>query len=86
MTASITGSSVQGDYYKDFTSSFTLEKLEEPFKANVRAIKNRIRGLKRGGLSSPVFGVGVPQSEQKPSFARVLYQDDAMESYGSRVS
>lgn len=28
LTSSITSSGVQGDYYKDFTSSFTLEKLE----------------------------------------------------------
>ena len=59
MTASITGSNIQGDYYKDFTSSFTLEKLEEPYKANVRAIKNRIRGLKRGALTALVFSVGL---------------------------
>jgi len=73
MTSSITGSNVQGDYYKDFTSSFTLEKLEEPHKSNVRAIKNRVRALKRNALSSPVFSVETNFTEPKPSFARVLY-------------
>lgn len=81
MTSSITNSNVQSDYYKDFTSSFMLEKLEEPHKANIRAIKNRVRGMKRGGITQPIFAIGVTNiHEQRPSYARALYQEEVRES------
>jgi hypothetical protein len=64
MTSSITNSNVQGDYYKDFTSSFMLEKLEEPHKGNVRAIKNRVRAMKRGGITQPLFTIGASNIQE----------------------
>lgn len=65
MTVSITASTDPrdlGDYYKDFTNSFMLEKMDEPFKTNIRAIKNRMRGVKRLAVTPNTFIVSQPPS------------------------
>jgi hypothetical protein len=42
----------RGDYYEDFTKTFLLEAIEEPFRSNIRSIKNGIRGLRKPVASS----------------------------------
>lgn len=73
ITNSITSSKDGGDYYKDFTNSFMLEKLEEPYRSNVRAIKNRIRGLRRKSITPSTFVVNMPPLDKNP-VARALYE------------
>jgi hypothetical protein len=44
-----------GDYYKDFTNSFLLPMIREPFQANIRGLKNRIRGNRRQNILPSPF-------------------------------
>lgn len=77
MTISITASTVNkelGDYYKDFTNSFMLEKMDEPFKTNIRAIKNRMKGLKRGGVTPNTFTVNQPIERTSISLNQAINQ------------
>jgi len=42
----------KGDYYDDFTKTFLLEIIEEPFRSNIRRVKDNIRGMRK-----PVAGL-----------------------------
>lgn len=42
----------KGDYYDDFTKTFLLEVIEEPFRSNIRRVKDNIRGMRK-----PVAGL-----------------------------
>lgn len=43
------------DYYTDFTNSFVLPMLKEPYQSNLRSIKNRIKGSRRENINPMKF-------------------------------